>query len=201
MRRINSFTWADTSGLLTGFDFQRQNRQKAARYQRISVAGCTMTRSSEKQEVTEDNKHPYRPRRSHGRASTKAGGTQGLVRTRLHQLEPCSLTSGRQPWPPDRFTDAYVAFAKCNDAKGIRFHDLRHTHASELLRRGTPVKTVGTRLGHAQTTMTIDTYGHLMDGDDEKAAQTTQDIYGKVGKKKGARRPHKAYICTKFARR
>jgi hypothetical protein len=47
-------------------------------------------------------------------------------------------------------------------------------------------KTVGTRLGHAQTTMTIDTYGHLMDGDDEKAAETTQEIYGKVGKKKGS---------------
>lgn len=98
-----------------------------------------------------------------------------------------SLPDGN-PWPPDRFTDAYVAFAKRNEAKGIRFHDLRHTHASELLRRGTPVKTVGTRLGHAQTTMTIDTYGHLMDGDDEKAAQTTQDIYGKIGKKKGGKK-------------
>jgi hypothetical protein len=36
--------------------------------------------------------------------------------------------------------------------------------------------------------MTIDTYGHLMDGDDEKAAQTTQELYGKVGKKKGGKK-------------
>ena len=36
--------------------------------------------------------------------------------------------------------------------------------------------------------MTIDAYGHLMDGDDEKTAQTTQEIYGKVGKKKGSKK-------------
>lgn len=88
------------------------------------------------------------------------------------------------PWAPDRFTGAYVCFAKRNAAKGVRFHDLRHTHASELLRRGMPVKTVARRLGHANTKMTIDTYAHLMSGDDEKAAELTQGMYGKRGKKK-----------------
>jgi integrase len=79
------------------------------------------------------------------------------------------------PWPPDRFTDAYVAFAKRDVGAEVRFHDLRHTHASELLRRGTPVKTVARRLGHANTKMTIDTHAHLM-SDDERAAQVTQRI-------------------------
>jgi integrase len=92
------------------------------------------------------------------------------------------------PWAPDRFTDAYVAFTKHNGGNGVRFHDLRHTHASELLRRGTPVKTVARRLGHANTKMTIDTYAHLMSGDDEHAAQVTQRIYGKRGTKKGGKK-------------
>jgi hypothetical protein len=49
--------------------------------------------------------------------------------------------------------------------------------------------------------MTIDTYGHLMDGDDEKAAQTTQEMYGNARKRrKGERRPHEADICATFAR-
>jgi integrase len=52
-------------------------------------------------------------------------------------------------WAPDRFTDAYMAFARGHKAVGIRFHDLLHTHASELLRRGTPLKTVSARLGHS----------------------------------------------------
>lgn len=97
-----------------------------------------------------------------------------------------SLQDGT-PWPPDRFTDAYTAFARRNGAKGIRFHDLRHTHASELLRRGTPIKTVSTRLGHSTSKITIDTYGHLMDGDDERAAKTVQKVYGNRKFKKGVK--------------
>ena len=93
------------------------------------------------------------------------------------------------PWPPDRFTDAYTAFARRNGAKGIRFHDLRHTHASELLRRGTPLKTVSKRLGHSTSKITLDTYGHLMDGDDERAAKTVQKVYGNRKPKKGVKTP------------
>jgi integrase len=43
-----------------------------------------------------------------------------------------------------------------------RFHDLRHLHASELLRHGVHPKVVQERLGHASITMTLDTYSHLI---------------------------------------
>jgi integrase len=43
-----------------------------------------------------------------------------------------------------------------------RFHDLRHLHASELLRHGVHPKVVQERLGHASITMTLDTYPHLI---------------------------------------
>jgi hypothetical protein len=33
-----------------------------------------------------------------------------------------------------------------------------------------------------------DTYGHLMDGDDEKAAETAQEVYGQARKKKGSKK-------------
>jgi Phage integrase family len=59
------------------------------------------------------------------------------------------------PWPPDRFTDAYVAFTRKIGARGVRFHDLRHTHASQFLREGIPVKTVAQRLGHANPAVTL----------------------------------------------
>ena len=45
---------------------------------------------------------------------------------------------------------------------GYRFHDLRHLHASELLRHGVHPKVVQERLGHASITMTLDTYSHLI---------------------------------------
>ena len=46
----------------------------------------------------------------------------------------------------------------------VRFHDLRHTHATQLLMAGVPVKVVQERLGHKSCQLTIDTYGHFMPG-------------------------------------
>jgi integrase len=40
----------------------------------------------------------------------------------------------------------------------IRFHDLRHCHATHLLRGGVNPKVVQERLGHANITVTMDTY-------------------------------------------
>ena len=52
----------------------------------------------------------------------------------------------------------------------LRFHDLRHTHASQLLAAGVNVKVVSERLGHASVAFTLDTYAHLMPGQQAQAA-------------------------------
>jgi integrase len=44
----------------------------------------------------------------------------------------------------------------------IRFHDLRHTAASLMLNNGVDVLVASQRLGHAQPSITLDVYGHLM---------------------------------------
>ncbi len=73
------------------------------------------------------------------------------------------------PWPPDGLTAAYTDFAAKIGMKGVRFHDLRHSHASQLLRQGVPVKTVQERLGHANASVTLNTYAHILAGDDQHA--------------------------------
>ena len=53
---------------------------------------------------------------------------------------------------------------KCKQA-GIakhRFHDLRHGHATFLLKNNVHPKIVQERLGHADISMTLDTYSHLI---------------------------------------
>lgn len=40
----------------------------------------------------------------------------------------------------------------------IRLHDVRHTHASLLLKAGVPVEVVSERLGHATASFTLDVY-------------------------------------------
>jgi integrase len=53
----------------------------------------------------------------------------------------------------------------------IRFHDLRHTHASLALQAGVPAKIVSERLGHATVAFTLDVYSHVIPGLHEDAAQ------------------------------
>ncbi|GED53501.1 site-specific integrase [Brevibacillus borstelensis] len=44
----------------------------------------------------------------------------------------------------------------------IRFHDLRHTHATILLQLGENPKIVSERLGHSDVTITLNTYAHVL---------------------------------------
>lgn len=52
----------------------------------------------------------------------------------------------------------------------IRWHDLRHSHASHLLKVGVNIKVVSRRLGPASVSFTLDRYGHAMPDDDAAAA-------------------------------
>ena len=44
----------------------------------------------------------------------------------------------------------------------IRFHDLRHAHATLMLLQGVHPKIVSERLGHASIGITLDTYSHVL---------------------------------------
>jgi len=52
----------------------------------------------------------------------------------------------------------------------IRFHDLRHAHASYLARAGVPAKVVQERLGHSTLSFTMKVYTHTLAGQQEAAA-------------------------------
>ena len=56
------------------------------------------------------------------------------------------------------------AFGKIADRAGlnIRFHDLRHTHVSLLIKVGVFSKAIADRVGHSTIGTTMDIYGHLM---------------------------------------
>jgi integrase len=56
----------------------------------------------------------------------------------------------------------------------IRFHDLRHCHATLLLQQGVHPKVVQERLGHSTVGMTLDTYSHVLPGMQEEATQLLQ---------------------------
>jgi integrase len=59
----------------------------------------------------------------------------------------------------------------------IRFHDLRHTHATLLLAAGENIKVVAERLGHEDIEITLKHYAHVMPGQQKGAAEKMQKIF------------------------
>ena len=59
----------------------------------------------------------------------------------------------------------------------VRFHDLRHTHATWLLASGVNVKVVSERLGHSTIRITLDTYAHVIKTMQTAAVEKLDNIY------------------------
>ena len=60
----------------------------------------------------------------------------------------------------------------------IRFHDLRHTHATLALQAGVHPKVISERLGHSTVAMTLDIYSHAIPALQQDAAATIADLVG-----------------------
>jgi len=61
--------------------------------------------------------------------------------------------------------------------KKIRFHDLRHTHATLLLQMGENPKVVQERLGHSNISTTLNTYSHVTPTMQQKVADKINDAF------------------------
>ena len=71
---------------------------------------------------------------------------------------------------PQTVSQAFERAVTRADLPVIRFHDLRHTHATLMLGAGVHPKVVQERLGHASIQITLDTYSHVMPGMQADAA-------------------------------
>jgi integrase len=74
------------------------------------------------------------------------------------------------PLRPDSVTRTFHRMVRALGLDGIRFHDLRHAHATIMLRQGVHPKIVSERLGHSTVAITLDTYSHVLPGLQEAAA-------------------------------
>jgi len=59
----------------------------------------------------------------------------------------------------------------------IRFHDLRHAHATLMLSKGIHPKIVSERLGHASVGITLDTYSHVLPTMQSEAAAAFDELF------------------------
>jgi integrase len=73
------------------------------------------------------------------------------------------------PREPRAVTKEFVDRAAKLGFSGLRFHDLRHTHATLLLQAGVPINAVAQRLGHASSVVTLEVYGHVLKQAEDRA--------------------------------
>jgi len=88
--------------------------------------------------------------------------TEGLVFT---------WEDGR-PILPDYVTRTFGDLTAGREIPRLKLHELRHTHATMLLRDGVPVHVVAKRLGHKDASVTLNVYADAIPDDDGRAVDT-----------------------------
>lgn len=71
---------------------------------------------------------------------------------------------------PTYLTHEWIKKIRASGLPVRRLHDLRHSHATQLLASGIHPKIASERLGHSKVGITLDLYSHVMPGMQEDAA-------------------------------
>ena len=77
---------------------------------------------------------------------------------------------------PDSLTTKWRRFVKVHGLKDIRLHDTRHSNATALMGAGINPEVVRNRLGHADVSITLNTYTHVLPSMDKQAAETLDNL-------------------------
>jgi integrase len=77
-----------------------------------------------------------------------------------------------QPVHPHALSQTVDRLQRAAGVPTIRLHDLRHTHATLMLKHGVPLKVVSERLGHSTPAFTMAVYQHVLPGMQRDAAST-----------------------------
>lgn len=104
--------------------------------------------------------------RRHRRLITEEKNCAGEMYTDLDLVIP---TSKGTPINQRNLLRTFYRYMKKANVRKIDFHDLRHTHATMLLREGHNPKAVAERLGHDVRTL-METYAHVLPNMQEQIA-------------------------------
>jgi len=88
----------------------------------------------------------------------------------------CARADGL-PLQPQSLTHQFTRLiSRVKELPRVRFHDLRHSHATQLLLAGVHPKIAQERLGHATITTTLDLYSHVTETMQSDAAEKIDEI-------------------------
>lgn len=81
-----------------------------------------------------------------------------------------------KPIYPDMVTEWFGKFLKRHGLPKVTLHSLRHTNATLMIAEGVDICTVSKRLGHANTSITLDVYAHALKTKDSDAADRLEAV-------------------------
>jgi integrase len=81
------------------------------------------------------------------------------------------------PLHPDTLSSGWRALLARAGLPHVRFHDLRHAHATLMLQQGVHPKVVSERLGHASVGITLDTYSHVLPAMQAEATRAFDELF------------------------
>src|ERR1019366_1118158 len=81
-----------------------------------------------------------------------------------------------RPLHPDTITTRFNRLVDRSGVPRIRLHDVRHTYATLAMDQGVDPKTLSDRIGHANTSVTLQIYGHRSHGRDTVMAQALGEL-------------------------
>jgi integrase len=162
----------------------RRGEIAALRWRHVNLAAAQLA-VTESAEQTRAGVR-YKPPKS-GRGRTVALSPRVVNELRSHRIEqaqellklgvPASdeifvvAQADGQPLQPRTITHQWhLLLGRNKSLPRIRFHDLRHAHATHLLSAGVHPKIASERLGHSKVGITLDIYSHVMPGVQEDAA-------------------------------
>ena len=91
---------------------------------------------------------------------------------------------------PSSFSASFSRLVATARVGHLRFHDLRHSHATQLFALGVHPKIVSERLGHSTVGIALDTYSHVLPGlQDEAVAKIDGALRIALGSAEASSRP------------
>jgi integrase len=172
----------------------RRNELLALRWQDVDLDAGRLRIERALEETRAHGIRVKAPKTRHGRRSISlpAATVEALrVHWREQQEQRMELGMGRardddlllaaydgRAQSPNAVTHAWAEAMRAIGMPEVTVHSLRHTHASMLIASGMDVLTVSRRLGHATPTITLQVYGHVIHGADDRAAEIMDAAFG-----------------------
>lgn len=88
-----------------------------------------------------------------------------------------------RPMHPSTPSKWFVKFLENHGLRKITFHQLRHTSATMLINAGLNIRALSSRLGHSNTSTTLNIYSHALKSADKSAAEKMEEIMFSTKKK------------------